>query len=130
MSRTQILILLGSLIVVLILFQKNNSLENELIENNQQLKQIEKDGIVLNDLKNRWNNKKNYKRLLRFLRKTKPKPKTRTRSKKTTFVFENLTRNQFDRIARKILSSTIKINQFEIKQRNQFRLDLKLEVTK
>ena len=130
MSRTQILILLGSLTVVLILFQKNNSLENQLMEKNQQLKQIEKDGIVLNDLKNRWDNKKNYKRLIRFLRKTKPKPKTRTRSKKTTFVFENLTRNQFDRIARKILSSTIKINQFEIKQRNQFRLDLKLEVTK
>ena len=130
MSRTQILILLGSLTVVLILFQKNNSLENKLMEKNQQLKQIEKDGIVLNDLKNRWDNKKNYKRLIRFLRKTKPKPKTRTRSKKTTFVFENLTRNQSDRIARKILSSTIKINQFEIKQRNQFRLDLKLEVTK
>ena len=130
MSRTQILILLGSLIVVLILFKKNNSLENKLVEKNEQLKQIEKDGIVLNDLKNRWDNKKNYKRLIRFLRKTKPKPKTRTRSKKTTFVFENLTRNQFDRIARKILSSTIKINQFEIKQRNQFRLDLKLEVTK
>ena len=130
MSRTQILILLGILTVVLILFQKNNSLENKLMGKNQQLKQIEKDGIVLNDLKNRWDNKKNYKRLIRFLRKTKPKPKTRTRSKKTTFVFENLTRNQFDRIARKILSSTIKINQFEIKQRNQFRLDLKLEVTK
>jgi hypothetical protein len=130
MSKTQILILLGSLAVVLILFQKNYSLENQLMEKNQQLKQIEKDGIVLNDLKNRWDNKKNYKRLIRFLRKTKPKPKTRTRSKKTTFVFENLTRNQFDRIARKILSSTIKINQFEIKQRNQFRLDLKLEVTK
>jgi hypothetical protein len=130
MSRTQILILLGSLTVVLILFQKNYSLENQLMETNQQLKQIEKDGIVLNDLKNRWDNKKNYKRLIRFLRKTKPKPKTRTRSKKTTFVFENLTRNQFDRIARKILSSTIKINQFEIKQINQFRLDLKLEVTK
>ena len=130
MSKTQILILLGSLAVVLILFQKNYSLENQLMEKNQQLKQIEKDGIVLNDLKNRWDNKKNYKRLIRFLRKTKPKPKTRTRSKKTTFVFENLTRNQFDRIARKILSSTIKINQFEIKQINQFRLDLKLEVTK
>jgi len=130
MSRTQILILLGSLIVVLILFKKNNSLENKLVEKNEQLKQIERDGIVLNDLKNRWDNKKNYKRLVRFLRKTKPKPKTRTRSKKTTFVFENLTRNQFDRIARKILSSTIKINNFEIKQINQFRLDLKLEVTK
>jgi hypothetical protein len=130
MSKTQILILLGSLIVVLILFKKNNSLENKLVEKNEQLKQIERDGIVLNDLKNRWDNKKNYKRLVRFLRKTKPKPKTRTRSKKTTFVFENLTRNQFDRIARKILSSTIKINQFEIKQINQFRLDLKLEVTK
>jgi hypothetical protein len=130
MSRTQILILLGSLIVVLILFKKNNSLENKLVEKNEQLKQIERDGIVLNDLKNRWDNKKNYKRLVRFLRKTKPKPKTRTRSKKITFVFENLTRNQFDRIARKILSSTIKINNFEIKQINQFRLDLKLEVTK
>jgi len=130
MSRTQILILLGSLIVVLILFKKNNSLENKLVEKNEQLKQIERDGIVLNDLKNRWDNKKNYKRLVRFLRKTKPKPKTRTRSKKTTFIFENLTRNQFDRIARKILSSTIKINNFEIKQINQFRLDLKLEVTK
>ena len=130
MSRTQILILLGSLIVVLILFKKNNSLENKLVEKNEQLKQIERDGIVLNDLKNRWDNKKNYKRLVRFLRKTKPKPKTRTRSKKITFVFENLTRNQLDRIARKILSSTIKINNFEIKQINQFRLDLKLEVTK
>ena len=59
------------------------------MEKNQQLKQIEKDGIVLNDLKNRWDNNKNYKRLIRFLRKTKPKPKTRTRSKKTTFIFPN-----------------------------------------
>jgi len=128
MSNKNILILSALSFVAFLLFNKSSSLSDEIAESSVTLQLIETNGIALNDLKSRWDNKKQKKKVLRFLKNFKPRPKAKTRGDKTTFKFEPMTKYVFDKLTKKVLQSTIKIKKFEVEKVDDFRVQLILEV--
>jgi len=127
----QNIIFIGVLsIIVMILFNQSQGLKDEVKDSFQTLQSVEKDGVILSDLKNRWDNKKSKKKVIRFLRNFKPKPKVKTRGNKTTFTFEAMNKSKFDKLSKKILQSTIKIRKFSVKKVDKHNVTLKLEVDK
>jgi len=130
MNKQNILFIGFILIVALLLFNHRNKLQDEVKNSFQTLAHVEKDGVLLNDLRGRWENKKNRKKVIRFLRNFNPRPKVKTRGDKTTFIFEAMDKNRLNKLSKKILQSTIKIRKFTIEKVDKHNAILKLEVDK
>jgi len=130
MSRNGLIFIGLLLVVVAFLFNYRAGVKSELNNRVATLKNIERDGILLNDLRNRWDNKKNNQRIVRYLKSFSPAPKVRSRGNKITFSFKLLNRAKFDALSRKVLQSTIKISRFEVNRVDDYTLNFVLEIDK
>jgi predicted MPP superfamily phosphohydrolase len=124
------LIIFGfSTLLFLILWNfKSGEVEN-LKELQKELQTLEENGVLLTDLRDRWDNKKDDEKSINYLKKMNPKVKQKNSS--IFFRFEEpLNKRDLEKITASILKSNLKIRKLEIDKVDEHNALLSLEVSK
>jgi hypothetical protein len=133
MNRQKILIALTVLfaLVVFWLISVKNSLQQEITTNLEKLEDIKKEGIVLSDLKNRWENKtKLNKDLSKLVNFRSNRPQKRERNNKIILTFFKLSKRNLDSILKKVLMTNLTFLNIEVNRIDDYTADLKVEIKK
>ncbi len=118
------------LVTIGVLFHYQSKFRDEVEQSRETIREVEENGIILNDLRNRWSNKKSEKRIARYLKKFRPAPKIRTRGNRVIYQFEKLDKRKFEQLSKKVLQSTTKIAKFEVIKIDDTTLKFRLEIEK
>jgi hypothetical protein len=130
-SNNRSLTIFGSLsIVALILLSHRAEKVNEVNSLYGDMRSVEESGVVLHQLRDRWDNEKSDSRTINYIKNYSPKPTVKSKGKKTTFLFNNLDYKKFETLSKKILQSTIQISRFQVDRVDEHRVNFTLEVNK
>lgn len=130
MNKKNIIIFISISFIALILFNYSQGLKSEIREASINLNSVEKDGVFLNDLKNRWENRGKNKKIIKYLKQFSQDTKVKTRGNKITFKFGEMNRVNFNKLSKKILQSTVRIKKFIVERVDNYNVTLFLEVEK
>jgi hypothetical protein len=130
MKSRDILIFALLIVATLILYMKRDDLKVELNEAFQTLQVVERDGVLLNYLRNRWENRDEKEKMMRYLENISPSPKIKTKGNRITISFEPMEKAEFEKVSKKILQSTLEIGRFSVERVSDFNVTLSLEVEK
>jgi hypothetical protein len=120
-----------SILVFVVILQKLNEEKSKLRDLEAELFSIQKDGLVLQDQRDRWENKSSKERQLDKLRKFSTKPEIKKRGDKILFKFEeSMTKKEFEKLSRAVLRSTIPIERVVIERVDKYSAVLSVEVEK
>jgi hypothetical protein len=124
-----ILIFVLSLVIFGVIYQTVSQEKESLQSLQNELVAIQKDGLILQDLRERWDSKTRKQKQLDRLRRAKPEIKKR--GDKVLFKFEEpMNRKDFQKLAREILRSTIPIERIVIDKVDQYTVVVSVEVEK
>jgi hypothetical protein len=121
----------GFVVLFLILLNFRNGEISSLVEMEKEISSIEADGVVLEDLRKRWDNKREYDKIIGQIKNFSPRPKMKTKGDKIFFTFEeSMDRRKFEQLAGLVLKSTVKIQKVEVERVDDYTVTMFLEVEK
>jgi hypothetical protein len=115
-------------LVAFLFYQQKQDLKNSIKESLKSVEQIEKDGVVLQDLRDNWQNKSRRKKEIRAIERFSPKPSTKTKGNKMVVEFSELNRKQLDKLAKKLFRSRVVYRSLQINRIDEHRVQLKVEL--
>ncbi len=128
MSKNLIIFGFSTLLFLILWNFKSGEVEN-LKELQKELQTLEENGVLLTDLRDRWDNKKDDEKSINYLKKMNPKVKQKNSS--IFFRFEEpLNKRDLEKITASILKSNLKIRKLEIDKVDEHNALLSLEVSK
>jgi hypothetical protein len=120
-----------SVLIFVVILQKLNEEKSELRDLEMELFSIHKDGLILQDQRDRWENKILKEKQLDRVRNFSTKPEIKKRGDKILFRFEEpMTKKEFESLTRTVLRSTIPIERIVIEKVDEFSAVLSVEVEK
>jgi hypothetical protein len=114
--------------VALYLYGEKSSYKDSISERYEELQTLNREGVLLKDLRENWENKKKRKREISAVKRFSPKPKVRTKGNKLIAEFPEMDRRKLDQLTKKILRSNLIIHRFEIERADEHNAKLKVEL--
>jgi|GEM_PF-2901817 len=115
-------------IIALYLYGEKSSLKSEVAEKYEQLQTLNREGVLLKELRDNWSDKKRRKREISSIKRFNPEPKVRTKGSKLIAEFPEMSRKKLDQLAKKLLRSNLIIRRVEIERVDDHNAKLKVEV--
>ncbi len=127
-NKNHLLIFILLLVVSIILYFKRAEYRTEIDNLFINAEIIERDGVKLNDLRTRWDNKNNRESILKYLENIVPKGKTRKTANKISYQFEAMSKADFDQHIKKIFQSSTEVIRLNVEKIDDFNMSFGIEL--
>lgn len=128
MNRDTMLIIIASLFfLVVVSYTQSKKQKNIFTQSLKSLDYIRDEAMGLDRLKKEWKDKELTNKIFSQIKNSKV-IKDEKSGKNYILEFENLNRDEVDKISNKVLNSTLKIKDFSIIRSNEFNATMRLKV--
>jgi|GEM_PF-5276625 hypothetical protein len=127
-NRVHIYILAFVSVLMFILYFKREEYKTNINNMLITVESLEKNGVKLTDLRNRWDSKNVKESIQKYLENITQKGKTRKTGSRISYQFDDISKSEFDKHVKKIFQASTEVTRFSVERNNDFNLSFNIEL--